>query len=175
MQLDRTSEYGIWNYKAEFVAHVCYLSGQIIIYRTKDMRKLLKQNEYPHKPTYTNGCITAWGYCVPIEDVPAVRVLPIPQEVISGNNCTDNYSTSSKGNSAVDICLSVWSTTYNDRAYELITAFDEQIAGNDVLVKFNNGMQCNVQVKMDYRGGAGSGCYGNIYVQTHECNPTGAH
>lgn len=167
-------EYGIQTEKSFQRAHVCYLAGKIYTYKTICGVDAVNSGKYPSRYASqpgVGGAFTAKGYCVPPGQIEGCRMVPIPRPLMSRYPITQEQSTSKKGSQAVAIVQALMRNGLFPFFVSPIEVFDHkmQVSGTDIYVE---GSFC-VQVKCDLRGGEGVGCTGNLYLQTHECNPLG--
>lgn len=161
-------EHGIDADHSDYRAHVCFAEGMIYLYATTDMRELLLTRDYPIFESATSR-----GYLVPVDDVPNCQRIPVPVKWRTNlsTRVTEESSTTTKRQ---------WSEMLVQRMLErgyvslpltatCVNSRDGQLAGHDLRVS----LDCSIQVKCDWNGGANG--TGNLYIETAERNPTGAH
>ena len=166
-------EYGIQTEKTDYRAHVCFVDQGVYLYRTDEALELLSTCEYPIKEAHQTGVdhATARGYIVPIPDIPNIRRFEIPSEWLAKFPVSKDSDTSAKGKAALQIVKAMlkrgkiaFSMSSNDIQDKKL-----QIEGADIIIDCH----IRIQVKCDWPGGLS--CSGSLYIQTHECNPKGAH
>jgi hypothetical protein len=168
-------EYGIAQEQSDIRAHVSLPGRRITVYRTADMVALLAANEYTEKPGHQPGVDheTAKGRLVPLDDIQPQYVLR-SDKFPWGRWNHDRMGCKEKGDMAVTCVkaaivanlfpLWVCGRVNGDRELD--------IQGTDIIVSAKR----KIQVKYDY--GAypkQDGGTGNLYIQTHECNPLKIH
>ena len=165
-------EYGITDEQSDIRAHVSLPGRQVLVCRTLDMVELLRTNNYPAKPGYQDGVdhATAYGFLVPLNDIQPQFVL-VSQRFPWDKWNHDTMDCGQKGDMAVAcvraaICANkfpLWVCGYVNNDKEL------DIEGTDIIVSAKR----RIQVKYDARAYPGGS--GNLYIQTHECNPLKIH
>lgn len=165
-------EYGIQSETTDYRAHVCFRVGMVYIYRTVDGVKSLAKGR---PATARQGNITtARGVLVQPCDIPGCHSVRIPPDILRARMVSEHADESTKGQAAVNVLVDM---IYQGHQGMLIPVREvdnviEQRKGSDIVGV--NGER--IQVKCDYRGGhkALRGT-GNLFLQTHECNPHGKH
>jgi len=164
-------KHGIEEEHSDIRAHVSLLGKQITVYKTADMLELLNKNSYKETVAFQPGWedTTSKGWLVPLKDIHTKVVLH--SSVFEWHKFThSSMNLSERGKMAVAAVkcailankfpLWVCGYTTNDK--------DLDIQGTDIIVD----TQRHIQVKYDWlscpRSKGGSG---NLYIQTHECNP----
>src|SRR3972149_1467611 len=138
--------YGIEQEKSDLRVHVSVMGRCVYIYPTQNAIERIKAYKYPKGSAFTNGQKTGLGYLVPPHDIPGVRTIDVPDEILAQINFDPRDNTSMKGNKAVS---------------EIVEEKDMQISGWDITVKLN----FRIQVKCDWKCGLGDGCTGNLFIQ----------
>jgi len=166
-------EYGIYEEKTDYRAHVCFPDGGVYLYRTNDAVDLLSTACYPVKEAHQQGVdfATARGYIVPIPDIPGIRRFEIPGEWLAKLPVSRDSDTSAKGKAAMQVVKAMLKKGKIAFALNSNEVMDRQlqIEGADIIIDCH----IRIQVKCDWMGGlSGSG---ELYIQTHECNPVGRH
>lgn len=164
-------EYGIFNEKSHFRAHVAPIAKTVFVFRTNEMIDYLNQNECIEKPAYQKGVnqCTARGRLVP-HNINIVR--PIYWHSHDWWKSFDNNdSTTVKGEKAVSVVTALMSAGRFPFWVIPKEIQDVQIdiSGTDIIVTGS----WKTQVKCDFTAGPKTtpGCTGNLYIQTHEVNP----
>jgi len=168
-------KYGIDEEQSDIRAHVSLPGRRLTVYRTADMVALIAGNKYRRKIATQPGVEfpTALGWLVPLNDIQ-------PQFVItSGVFPWDKWDHATmncgqKGDMAV-VCVKaailankfpLWVCGHVNGDKEL------DIQGTDIIVSARR----RIQVKYDAPAyPTKDGGTGNLYVQTHECNPLKIH
>jgi hypothetical protein len=164
----RLVAYGIQNEQSDIRAHVSMLASRVYVYSTDAGRQAAESGQYPNKPAFTSGIITARGYVIPPRAIPGCKAIDIPDRYHGYIREAD--STSDKGAKAVEIvsCLLRAGTFPISVAPIVITDEDLQIQGTDIMVRAH---AC-IQVKCDFKAGCRDhGGTGNLFIQIAECNP----
>lgn len=163
--------YGIQNWKCDYMIHICPLVKRAYVYPTTKGREAEESGYYPLVSVWTGSIETARGYIVPPESIRECRWFEIPQEILSFSGIAETgLTTSEKGKRAVFIaeCMINRGMIPLPARAEIIHDLDDQIQGLDVVVSNNN----TCQIKCDYKGGHFElGGTGNLFLQTKECNP----
>lgn len=169
----RLIEYGIFQENSNIRCHVAPGTKRIFIYRTDYMVNLISNNKYRTASAKQGNIITATGFLVPLKDIPDLRRLQWDY-VPWWDWFRENMNPTEKGSAAVKVAKKIielgrfpfWFIESEDSNVEI------DIAGTDMILKGTS----RIQVKCDWRAGEKiEGGSGNIYVQTHECNPFGYH
>lgn len=157
-------EYGIHEEKSDIRAHVT--NREVIIFKTSECRIALSKGGYRKALAYQPNCKhpTAYGVLVPPDQINDVRKL----KFISWSRWDefdDRWDTTTKGKWAVDCVIELirlgrfpfWLDVEQTKNIKI------DIEGTDILLAMNQ----RIQVKCDYPCAK----TGNLYIQTHECNP----
>ena len=140
-------ESGVQTYKCDWMIHICPGNRTAYVYFRENGVAIMKG--YPHRPAYQSGIKTAMGHCVPPSAIFGLRKYTIPDSLIPAEWASDE---SDAGRQAFAIAQAMFGGDEE-------TGLKEQHDGID--------LGENIQVKADtpvYRTG-------NLYLQTHECNP----
>lgn len=167
-------EYGIQNEDTDIRAHVGVLAATVYVYPTQTGKRLIESGRYEQKPVKTGNIITALGCVVPWRDIPGVKTIAIPDSWMQKISFGVLDSTTVKGEKAVKIVSGMLKQGMFPLPVDprVINESQLQISGLDILVE----LRTKIQVKCDYRGGGSKPiCTGNLFLQTHECNPWGQH
>jgi len=168
--------YGIYEEKSDLRAHVGVLARTVYVYPTQPAITFLlgSNGTYRQAPVYTGEVQTARGYLVPPSHIPSLRTVSIPDHIMQQAAFAESDSTSDKGAKAVRIIK--WLLATGRFPLRLdgreISDLDMQIQGLDIIVHTN----LRIQVKCDWRASLERSkpvpaCTGNLFIQTHECNP----
>lgn len=165
-------EYGIHQEESDYRAHVCPAVQRIYVFPTRLMLDLVSRSNYVSRPAYTNGIVTARGYLVPVKDIFSFCKIHKPHQSWWDHIAfSQGENTSQKGQKAVDMVKLLIERGLFPLPFmsSEVAVFDLQVKGFDIRLNVST----NIQVKCDYDGGTdgnGTGT-GNLYIQTHECNP----
>lgn len=173
-------KYGIEEENSDHRVHVCGLFNIAYSFKSEEMLEFINANTFKARDVSSYGIVTAKGFLVPIKKASQVGV--IKEHILPSYIWTPCNKESSEKNKGI------WAVGVAKKSIENnIVTFDssiqtkeintlvEQINGKDILVVNN---KISVQVKCDLRA-----CYrhhhengtGNLFIQTHECNPTKQH
>lgn len=170
-------EHGITTERGDLRAHVGVLSGHVYVFSLEKARRLLDSNRYSLRDviTYINNTpiVTAQGYLVPLDDLSPVAVPA--QDIITAANFPDEKkgSTSEKGLCAQNVVAGLLHRgRFPLPTHPLIVRdLDLQRSGFDLIVKGS----WHIEIKCDWRAGKRTPnapqLTGNLFLQTHECNP----
>lgn len=173
--------YGILQEKSDVRAHLGIAAQRLYVFQTKPLADIIQQ--YPHRWQWATAGqqgvsgTTGGGYKVPWNEIPDIRVIALPFPFLAWPSKRQwDYSTSEKGEWAVratQLALSagifpLWLKNVDECQDKSL-----QILGTDIIVN----AKCHIQTKCDWWCGGPKevGCTGNIFIQTHECNPYGLH
>jgi len=164
-------KYGIDDEQSDIRAHVSLPGRRITVYRTADMVALIAHNSYRQRTATQPGVdgVTALGWLVPIGDIQ-------PQYVMQ-SDCFpwdkwnhEEMDCAQKGDMAV-VCVRaailankfpLWVCGHVNGDKEL------DIQGTDIIVSARRRIQVKYDAPAYPRRDGGTG---NLYIQTHECNP----
>jgi len=160
--------YGIQTEKSQWRAHVCFKAGYIYIFATEAGRRALNNGPEAYAKQALAVGPTARGRKVPWQSIDGIREIPIPPDIMAANVIEeDEEDTTIKGQLAVAIFMD---TMYQAHGTLLpmceVTDMAAQIEGTDIRIDGKR-----IQVKCDYPGGRKPNGTGNLFLQTHECNP----
>ena len=161
-------EYGILQEESDFRAHVCVKACRVYVFETEAARKVVAAGVFPERPVYTDGICTARGVLVPMYALPYVAKVTIPNNVQSW--ILASHDTGTKGARAARLVRDYVQRGRIPLPLKTKTqrAVNVQLAGVDLVVAD----AVRIQVKCDYHGGPRAlGGTGNLFIQTHECNP----
>jgi len=167
--------HGIDEEISDFRVHIGIIAKQAFLFPTRRLEELLAGNEYQEVPAMTNDLTTAMGFLIPIDDVPRLQTVSIPDYIMEQADFRDSDNTSEKGVKAVRVTKWLLANSrfrIGLNGYE-VSDFDMQIDGIDITVKAN----IHIQVKCDWRAGSRTitGCTGNLFIETKSCNPYKMH
>lgn len=165
-------EYGIASEGSDIRAHVTIPGRQIVVFRTADMKALVEANNWPRvgaSQPGVNGRTTGIGHLVPItaiEPVCIIRSAACPWHKWSHWMRMD---TDEKGRVAVSIVkAAIRANKFPFWVCACGVGVDLDIRGTDIYVNTDR----KIQVKHDGKAYPKElGGSGNLFIQTHECNP----
>lgn len=178
MNLGNTNlvEYGILNDESDFRAHVGMKVRHVFWYKTDNGKDCVRSGKYEDAKARQgeHEFVTAVGKKVPPQDIAGCHAYGIPDDLFSeiDPNCMD--TTTEKGRKAVLIVTEMIKRGIIPLQMDVIeiTDRDLQIKGMDIFIT----VSMHVQVKCDWNCGPKEwGGTGNLYLQTHECNPYRRH
>lgn len=170
--------YGIFEEESDYRIHVCPVVKRAYCYPTIPMKEMLRFNaSVLQKRTARQGkLVTAEGFIVPIQMIPELQEIQIPELLLVRHRFFEDDSTTKKGQKAVQISKALLEQGLVQIAVsvEEINDIELQIKGGDTQVIVNSGVI--FQIKCDKNGGSKKhGGTGNLFIQTHECNPHHYH
>lgn len=173
-------EYGIFDEKAEFRAHLGVKTKAVYLFRTDDMQALIQSTKYQSRSVWSEvhgmKIETARGYLVPVVDIPRLVWAAVSEAKLAYygflRHLKSPYmSTSDRGDAASQIVNELLENGELKLPVngKLVTDAMEQIAGHDLIVTDSGH---TIQVKCDLAGGYRErGGTGNLFIQYAECNP----
>lgn len=180
-------QYGIHEEEVDLRMHVGFEVGILYVYEREKAIEIL--HHHPVRSAYqvVNGqqVETARGYIIPVDwslfSIYGLMSIEIPSRILEKYKCRGQDDESLKGKRALGVVQDMLQEgriqLYMPKHFK-ITAKPEndlemQIKGRDILYVPDFP---SMQVKCDYRAGdRAKGGTGNLYIQTHECNPHGKH
>jgi hypothetical protein len=165
--------YGIREEVGTIRAHVSVVSECVYVFPAGAAIALIDSGKYKQAPAKTGNIVTAKGYLIPPNDIPGIRTIPLPSDLMGTLDFRQTDSTSQKGDKAVRaVCylLKIGCFPLSITGEEVADA-NMQISGTDILIN----LKTRIQVKCDWRAGPGPNGTGNLFIQTEECNPYGYH
>lgn len=161
-------EFGIWEDVSGWRAHVS--SSTVFVFRTTALKWLLQNRSYRSGiPAYQRGILTAKGILVPHKDIPRL----IPTKISSTYMHRAKWPP--KAGEPLDVTGRraewLYQAMVNEgaiRFYDPIE-FEEQLREQIKGIDFTGYEPGKHQVKADLKADT----TGNLYIQTHECNPHG--
>ena len=174
----RLVNYGIFTEESDYRIHVCARVKKAYCYPTIPMQEMLRFNgaNFQKKAAYQGSLKTAEGLVVPINFIPELQEIDIPELLVVRHRFFEDESTTAKGQKAVKIATALLEGGLVKVAVSVqeIHDLELQIKGHDTQVIVNSGIV--FQIKCDMKGGSKKhGGTGNLFVQTHECNPNHYH
>lgn len=176
-------EHGITTEQSDIRAHVGVEAGIVFVFSTQKARITIEKNIYPAVPVYSliNGhsVKTATGYKVPVRDLAPIEVQS--GEIIHRVAFRQNDTTSAKGRKAQSVVEELLRLGRFPLPVHPIIVRDVEMqhSGFDLIVRG----RWHIEVKCDWRAGQfdplrhnetlRKKLTGNIFLQTHECNPLG--
>jgi len=170
--------YGIQTETSDYHVHIAYLSQHAYIFPTKvGIALVMQKGHNQSKDVFMNASDgrklkTAKGFPVGVGEFSEMQEVLIPSDVHQKNQIHFKMSTTMKGQIAVKITLEMLKRHLINLPLDVNEINDKtlQIQGSDIIVKMNT----RLQVKCDFQGGSkkyNKFCTGNLFLQTHECNP----
>lgn len=165
-------EYGIQQENNDYRVHVGFASGYVVVFPTASGRHALARNRSAQKRVSQAGCtvITGVGNAVPYRDIPGHQLIRIPPDILRVVNCRRGETTTVKGKKAVRVVREMLKRKliFIPWPVEEVTDAQLQIQGLDIMIH----LDVRIQVKCDWKAGPKErGGTGNVFLQTHECNP----
>lgn len=175
-------EYGIKQEDVDIRIHVSFVTNKVYLYKREDMLRII--DRYPIRSAFQKinrlKRETARGHIVPV-CVDEIIEIEMPLQIAQKHKCNWIDDETRKGKCALNIvmemiemgviqrqCNEFFQLEANDeRDYEM------QLKGNDIIL---TSRLPSIQVKCDYNAGPkAEGGTGNLFIQTHECNPLQKH
>lgn len=165
-------EYGIQTEDSDLRAHVCVTAKKVYVYRTEDGVRLIQSLSDKRKVAVKTGdYVTAKGYPVKPQEIENITFVPIPDNVWEHVKFSTFDNPTVKGQKAISVvrwmlrrgCFPMLPLHVKE-----VEDKDMQVKGQDIIISLS--LDVKIQVKCDYEGGEG-GKWGNLYLQTEECNP----
>ena len=176
-------QHGIFNEESDIRAHVGVEAGIVYVFSTNRALSVIDSGSYQSKPVYSyvhgEKIQTATGYVVPVLDLLPVEVHATDVIKQVGFVNGDYSKTSDKGKKAQLVVekLLIQGRFPLSVHPKIITNADVQRKGIDLIVSG----RWRIEVKCDWRAGMFDPAIhldslknvltGNVYLQTHECNP----
>lgn len=168
-------QYGIQTERSDVRAHVCVTAKSLYVYPTANGIACLDNPRYREVNVPTGSFITARGRIVPPTAIDGCMLVPIPVDILARIPILRTDTPTVKGRKATEIVAMLLRQGFFPAVLAplVITATDLQYEGVDIVATAN----IRIQVKCDFDGGGSReiGCTGNLFLQTAECNPYGAH
>jgi len=163
-------EHGIFQDNSQWRIHVGEKNAYV--YSTSLMKERCRKSDYRIKSAYQGKFETARGYIVPIKTVSDLQTVVIPELMISAFEWPPPQTSSlgNRGKQAEALVRAMLEQDLIQLPRDVIVedCLAQQFGGVD-LVHSSERVSC--QVKCDL----GIEKYGNLYIQTHECNPYKEH
>ncbi len=166
-------EYGVEQDQSDYRAHVGYKVQHVYIFPTASAKALLRSDHNLEEKTATQNGVngpTAKGFPAPISHLKGIQEVLIPPDIYQRHPIRPTDQTTWKGARAVEIVQAMLrrGLIALPLATTEITDKDMQVKGGDIIISSS----LVIQVKCDYLAGPRKlGGTGNLYLQTHECNP----
>ena len=170
----RLVPYGIYGEKSDLRAHVCVRAGVLYVYPTANGVRAASGALFREVQVTTGAIVTARGRLVPPERIDQCLRTDIPPELLQRFAIAETDSTTTKGRKATQIVAAMLEGGHFPLVVDpsIVTATKLQYEGLDIVL----GVTARIQVKCDYAGGETTlGGTGNLFIQTHECNPYQQH
>lgn len=171
-------EYGILDDKSDYRIHVGFNIRHIYVFPTKNAAELIKQNPGKYRIRYATqpgalGSATGSGWPVPWRDIEDCVEVKIPIQLWLQNQLLDNDNTSTKGQKAIAVCMSMLQQGLVPIPLVPVCVSDleMQVEGKDLLVVRS---EVSIQVKCDAKCGGDKWNWpkwtGNLFLQKGERN-----
>ena len=169
----RLIEHGIMQEESDYRIHVGFEAGAIYVFPTENGKKAVRSGEYSTTSAGQPGVYftTSKAVLVPWHKIKGCKEIPIPPALLRAAKCRRSDSTSIKGRKALCIVQMMQQIDLVPISFAVTEVRNEtmQIAGVDLTTR-----PVTIQVKCDFKCGAKErGGTGNLYLETHECNPLG--
>ena len=166
-------EHGIMQDESDYRIHVGFRVGAIYVFPTESGKAAVRSGKYPVKYAGQQGTsLTTSQAIIPSwRELRGVKEIKIPDGLLQAANCKKSESTSIKGKKAVMIVQAMHQMGLIPIRFTITEIKSEsmQIKGVDMATK-----PITLQVKCDFEcGDKSKGGTGNLYLETHECNPLG--
>ncbi len=160
-------EYGIQNENSDLRAHVSVTAQKVYVFPTTEGQRAIESGLYRLREAKQGEIVTARGYTVPVSAIHRLTPVSIPEQLMGMYRILNSDSTTQKGNKAVAIVQTLlrWGWFPLPIDSTVVSDIKMQRQGLDLIVAG----RFRIQVKCDYS--AGENGTGNLYLQTHECNP----
>jgi len=166
-------EHGILQDESNYRVHVGFRVGAIYVFPTESGKEAVRTGKYREVDAWQKGINypTGKGIIPPWHEIKGCREVEIPDEVLKVADCKRDDNTSVKGQKAVAVVRSMQIMNKLPIPITITEVRNEdmQIAGVDLATRL-----VTIQVKCDFDcGDKGKKGTGNLFLQTHECNPLG--
>ncbi len=166
---DQLVEYGIQSEQSDCRAHVCPEVRRVYIYSTSHGIDAVQSGSFEKRTAYTKKVKTAIGFLVPPAVLNCFEVIP-SEDIWKIVDLCETDSSAEKGDKAVEVVKHILRNgefPFRTKG-KLISDHQMQVNGVDITVN----LDVKIQVKCDFHGGDKKlGGTGNLFLQTHECNP----
>jgi len=167
-------QYGIYEEDKDIIrCHVSIKTKRVYVFSVGDVRSL-DIAKYKEVGASQSGIKTALGRLIPPSDILNIFECMIPETWIKKAEQYALSTTSIKGQIAVSITKELLKLGRIRLPLTISEVTDQQmqISGTDILILAT----IKMQVKCDWNAGhRNMGGTGNLFIQTHECNPFGLH
>lgn len=166
-------EHGIMQDESDYRVHVGFKVGRLYIFPTESGKKAVQSGRYPTTNAGQPGVnfITSEAVKVPWHEIKGCEEVEIPSALLWAAKCKRSEDTSAKGKKALCIVKMMQQAGLLPIPFAVteVREASMQIAGVDLATR-----PITIQVKCDFNCGAKEeGGTGNLYIETHECNPLG--
>lgn len=163
-------EHGIFQEQSYWRIHVSYT--KVFIFSTEKMKERCLSKQYRVKPAWQDKIETARGFLVPLKDVSDLQTVEIPDLIKKNYKWapSQNVSLGQQGKIAEAIVHAMLQEGLIQLPIKVTveTRQASQFAGVDLVYTTESK---GLEVKSDLRAEE----TGNLYIQTHECNPYKQH
>jgi len=166
---DQLVEYGIQSEQSDCRAHVCPKVRWVYIYSTSHGIDAVQSGSFEKRSAYTKKVKTAVGFLVPPSVLNCFEAIP-SEDIWKRVDFCETDSAAEKGDKAVEVVKHILRNGEFPFRTEgkSISDHQMQVSGVDITVN----VDVKIQVKCDFHGGDKKlGGTGNLFLQTHECNP----
>lgn len=164
-------EYGIFQEAPHITrVHVSLATCCVYVFKAAEAQTACTEKSFRTRSAYQKGIETARGFLVPVSEIEKLEKYDIPPAWCARARRYKNATTSKKGEVAVEIVKYMVKTGVIPIALSIEEIDDEdmQVSGMDLTIKAT----VHIQVKCDWLAGdKDKGGTGNLFIQTHECNP----
>src|SRR3990167_3667725 len=165
-------KYGIEEEESDYRAHVSAVTKTVFVFETQRAVEYIKTSAscLRQREAWTGDIKTAQGYIISPNEITSMLEFEIPDDLIPPMGLIRRWSTSDKGVWAVNVVKNMFLMGLIRLPLIAmdVTDADLQIRGTDLIIS----PRFKIQVKCDLKAGKTElGGTGNLYIQTHECNP----
>ncbi len=166
---DQLVEYGIQSEQSDYRVHVCPKVRRVYIYSTSHGIDAIQSGSFAERSAYTKNVKTARGFLVPPSALNCFQVIP-SEDIWKRVDFCETDPPAEKGDKAVEVVKHILRNGEFPFRTEGKSISDHQMQVNGVDITVN--VDVKIQVKCDFHGGDKKlGGTGNLFLQTHECNP----
>ena len=166
---DQLVEYGIQSEQSDCRAHVCPKVRRVYVYSTSHGIDAIQSGSFEKRSAYTKNLKTARGFLVPPSALNCFEVIS-SEDIWKRVDFCETDPPEKKGDKAVEVVKHILRNGEFPFRTEGKSISDHQMQVNGVDITVN--LDVKIQVKCDFHGGDKKlGGTGNLFLQTHECNP----
>ena len=169
----RLIEHGIMQEESDYRVHVGFKVGAVYVFPTESGKEAVRSGKYPTTSAGQPGVYftTSEGEKATWHEIRGCTEIKIPEFLLQAAKCEKSENPSIKGRKALCIVQMMQQVGLIPIPLAVTEVRNEtmQIAGVDLMTR-----PVTIQVKCDFKCGAKErGGTGNLYLETHECNPLG--